>query len=1107
MLKFGNTEFRNLEEQVCKNKSDIEYILEQEGVLNQFGIKVVGQQVNLPTVEEYKEDNPDWEYGDAFAIGSTSPYNLHILTRANGTHPDDYWFNIGQFPAPSTVPGPAGEAATIAVGTVTTGNTTSVTNVGTEQDAVFNFVLEKGPKGDTSTITIGTVTSGDTPSVTNVGTSTDAVFNFVLKQGEPGAPSTIPGPPGPKGDKGDVLTIISELASEELLPDPDTTPRSHAYLIKDAEDELNHIWMILEDTEDSSLYWHDGGAFQGARGQTGATGQTGLTALSYPKAFTYSSSTTISQITLNKSDFNRTPVVGESILLFMHNTSDHKSYMGTYVVYAVNTSTVVLNASGSLTEIFGEKGEPALGYNSYFAFSSTPQVGDSLTLGGNGSTAWSRTPHVGDIIILLCKPAYTYTTDQNTYIAVGKLTQTDIYRCYFQVTQISNIKGQAGQNGSDGSDGQDGKSANYFLPDVFGTDLSEYYDSTYQAYKFYVAQPGQTDTQVAYYDLNMSLMNVYNNYLEIYMPDATKSLGNILYCNKIANYYIKGQQGTPGSPGIVTSLELNGGTTNMVTYDASVGANIVGDGIVNGTTTIDTEFNIPIIPGTGINIDANEDGDALIISATDGGDYLPLAGGTMAGDINMDYTNKITFNDVVDEPNTEMYIKGGDIATGALTLKSNTQHGITLDVKPASDTSTSTKKVYINSLGVYPSNDDMILGSPAYPWDQVAANSITFGNVSSAIISALDSTHLSLLVGDTASDYATVNLAKGTTLVAPYLYPTTSDSRGVDLGASTYRFNGVYSNNINTAGGNVTISDGGVGGAIEIGNKDQSSANKTPFIDWHTGLNNDFDVRLIASGGTASSTGLGDLKVVAKSLTPEWNNSLTNHYATLGTSSQKWDTLYATKLSDGTTTKTMTEVLAGGGGGSSYTFTNGLTENSGTVSWDLNNSVLVGGSDAAGKYGATVIGKDITASKISFNATGLGWGIDKLAQSSIAIGYSAATYNENEIFLGASKPYSTKHAYFFGLGNRSMHSIGSGEKGVPFCIDKSKFNCYTVGDLYVNCTDTRTDNSTGNFQVTNCGGKKVVTEDQVPAAPTADGNYVLKCSISSGTATYTWVAE
>ena len=48
--------------------------------------------------------------------------------------------------------GTPGLAATIKVGTVVSGNTASVTNVGTSNDAVFNFVLPKGADADTSVI-------------------------------------------------------------------------------------------------------------------------------------------------------------------------------------------------------------------------------------------------------------------------------------------------------------------------------------------------------------------------------------------------------------------------------------------------------------------------------------------------------------------------------------------------------------------------------------------------------------------------------------------------------------------------------------------------------------------------------------------------------------------------------------------------------------------------------------------------------------------------------------------------------------------------------------------------------------------------------------------
>ncbi|EMF0173507.1 hypothetical protein OPS09_000655 [Enterococcus hirae] len=47
---------------------------------------------------------------------------------------------------------------------------------------------DKGDPGQAATITVGTVTSGSTASVTNVGTSSVARFNFVLPKGDRGDP-------------------------------------------------------------------------------------------------------------------------------------------------------------------------------------------------------------------------------------------------------------------------------------------------------------------------------------------------------------------------------------------------------------------------------------------------------------------------------------------------------------------------------------------------------------------------------------------------------------------------------------------------------------------------------------------------------------------------------------------------------------------------------------------------------------------------------------------------------------------------------------------------------------------------------------------------------
>lgn len=125
--------------------------------------------------------------------------------------------------------GADGSAATVAVGTTTTGaagTSASVTNSGTSSAAVFNFTIPKGDKGDTgnngadgaaATISVGTVTTGaagTNVSVTNSGSSSAAVFNFTI-------------PKGDKGDTGDTGAtganwyVYIRWASEEPTQDSD----------------------------------------------------------------------------------------------------------------------------------------------------------------------------------------------------------------------------------------------------------------------------------------------------------------------------------------------------------------------------------------------------------------------------------------------------------------------------------------------------------------------------------------------------------------------------------------------------------------------------------------------------------------------------------------------------------------------------------------------------------------------------------------------------------------------------------------------------------------------------------------------------------------------
>lgn len=196
------------------------------------GFKVIDYYDSL---ELLQQNVPAPEPGDAYGVGYFEPYDIYIYGETAG------WVNNGPLQGAQ---GPDGKAATITVGTVSTGEPgtqVSVTNSGTATDAILNFTIPrgekglqgdtgpegpKGEKGDTgpegpqgepgakgdpgdtgksATIKIGVVSAtepGGNPTVENVGSATDAVFNFTLPRGEAG-PTGEQGPIGPEGPQGE----------------------------------------------------------------------------------------------------------------------------------------------------------------------------------------------------------------------------------------------------------------------------------------------------------------------------------------------------------------------------------------------------------------------------------------------------------------------------------------------------------------------------------------------------------------------------------------------------------------------------------------------------------------------------------------------------------------------------------------------------------------------------------------------------------------------------------------------------------------------------------------------------------------------------------------
>lgn len=230
MFQLNNKEYRNLEEQVLKNKEDIARHYEITRVLNDFGIRVIGRLATKEELDAVSTDNLN--YGDAYAIGAAAPYTFYIWTRANNESDTDYWFNMGELAiaGPQGEPGPAVTAISISSTTFYPTFTFSNGNSLTVPTSIRGPRGAVGPTGETG------------------------------PQGVPGIPGPM-GPIGPRGEQGPQgpagsFKILGTLSSPELLPDPTTMEMGSAYIIY--EGGVSHLYVITGDTPEH-YSWQDTG--------------------------------------------------------------------------------------------------------------------------------------------------------------------------------------------------------------------------------------------------------------------------------------------------------------------------------------------------------------------------------------------------------------------------------------------------------------------------------------------------------------------------------------------------------------------------------------------------------------------------------------------------------------------------------------------------------------------------------------------------------------------------------------------------------------------------------------------------------------------------------
>ena len=247
MITIDGKILRNLEEQVLKNQQDITNI-KSLGQLYSFDIKVVGQvtDVNdLPNPETYQG-----EFGDAYLVGTTLPYDFYIYTRPNQFNPANFWLNIGPFPlaGPQGATGPQGPQ-----GETGRGNSWSVSN--NDPASTENRI-----NGDQH---LNSITGAVFSIINDVWVNTGNIRGPQGAQGIQGIQGPVGpiGPQGPKGDTGDVggfINIAGIVETVDQLPTPESLGNlTIAYLVGTASPYTLYIQV---GSTSAAAIWQNMGA-------------------------------------------------------------------------------------------------------------------------------------------------------------------------------------------------------------------------------------------------------------------------------------------------------------------------------------------------------------------------------------------------------------------------------------------------------------------------------------------------------------------------------------------------------------------------------------------------------------------------------------------------------------------------------------------------------------------------------------------------------------------------------------------------------------------------------------------------------------------------------
>lgn len=285
-IKINDYIFRNLEEQVQKNKEDIARHYKTTRALANLGIKVVGQvetEADLPAAASFTGS-----YGDTYAVGikanvdaGTATYTYYVFSRPSidtgETTP--YWLNVGRISieGPRGFPGDRGPQGPQGIpGTVWTISRVSPTNSNIDQYTLAGDAWLNSANGNI--YTVGTDTQGNLKWVQNGNIrGPQGVQGIQGLKGDQGIQGPI-GPQGEKGDAGQSFHVEGTLESTDLLPTPTQAIRAGAYLIPNEADPNEYdMWIIVGGhNEDDELEWMNAGQVTGIQGPEGPQGPQGI---------------------------------------------------------------------------------------------------------------------------------------------------------------------------------------------------------------------------------------------------------------------------------------------------------------------------------------------------------------------------------------------------------------------------------------------------------------------------------------------------------------------------------------------------------------------------------------------------------------------------------------------------------------------------------------------------------------------------------------------------------------------------------------------------------------------------------------------------------------